>query len=70
MKRFVLCPGYVRSITDGDLHYISSGQLARLYGVNLRDCFVDDGKRPGYNGREFVHLFPRTGGKYEKYHQE
>lgn len=30
---YVLCPGYVRSRTDGDRHFISGDELARLYGL-------------------------------------
>ena len=34
-RKYVLCPGYVRSQFDGDEHYINERQLADLYGVKL-----------------------------------
>lgn len=37
---YVLEPGWVRSRTDGDRHYIGAAQLAALYGVPLRRCLV------------------------------
>lgn len=30
-KRYVLCPGPVLSISDGDEHYITASMLKRLY---------------------------------------
>lgn len=40
MKKYLLCPGYVTSRTDGDQHYITAEQLARLYRVNPSECEV------------------------------
>ena len=37
---YVLCRGYVNSAHDGDRHFISASQLARLYRVNPADCVV------------------------------
>jgi hypothetical protein len=39
--RYVLCPGWITSKSDGDRHYISAAKLARYYGVNLRDCLIE-----------------------------
>lgn len=38
--RYVLCPGMVTSQRDGQSHYIGAMQLARLYGVSLRECEI------------------------------
>jgi len=38
--RYILRPGTVTSRTDGDRHFITAGQLARLYGVNPAECLV------------------------------
>ena len=38
--RYVLCPGRVTSASDGDRHYISAMQLARLYGVPYAACEI------------------------------
>lgn len=42
---YILEPGRVRSRTDGDIHYITALQLARLYGVPLSDCVVNLGDK-------------------------
>ena len=43
-RKYVLCPGYVRSQFDGDEHYINERQLADLYGVKLEDCMLETDK--------------------------
>lgn len=61
--RYVLHPGYIRSKHDGDEHFIGGPRLARLYGVNLRDCVYGDVR--GYAARKGdIHLFPRFDGDY------
>jgi hypothetical protein len=62
-SRYVLHPGYVRSISDGQEHFVGGQRLARLYGVPLRDCVFCD--EPDY--RELpgdIHLRPRSDGDY------
>lgn len=39
-KKYVLCPGFVKSNTDGQTHYIDALVLASLYGVHPRECDV------------------------------
>ena len=39
-SHYVLCPGWVRSRTDGDAHFIGARQLAHLYGVSMAECLV------------------------------
>lgn len=36
--RFVLEPGWVTGATDGGRHYLDAFMLARLYGVQLKEC--------------------------------
>lgn len=38
--KYVICPGYVTSQTDGQSHYIGAKQLMQLYKVDPRDCHV------------------------------
>ena len=60
--RYLLCPGYVISRHDGDKHYIGPGALAKLYGVDLRECVVlGRGQKPG---RALIPLRPRENGDY------
>ena len=77
MARYVLFPGYVRSKTDGDLHFIDARQLARLYGLRLHAPDTRDGlyekdiiwvsRRNQEHFRELpgdVILRPRSSGNY------
>ena len=67
--KYVLCPGHVRSRNDGDVHFISAGVLARLYGVSIRQCVVQpDIGRPEHRGftppENTTYLRPRHDGDY------
>jgi hypothetical protein len=62
--RYVLHPGYIRSKHDGDEHFIGGPRLARLYGVDIRDCVYGDTRR--YAPRQGdIHLRPRYDGNYD-----
>lgn len=62
---YALCPGAVRSATDGDWHYVGARQLAVLYGVDMRQCAVVQGRGTllGYTGY-LIPLYPRADGDY------
>lgn len=63
MSRYVLHPGYVTSLTDGQRHFIGGPRLAQLYGVDIRDCVFGD--VPHYREQPGdVHLFPKHSGQY------
>lgn len=38
--KYILYPGHIPSKHDIDMHYIDAPTLARLYGVDLKDCYV------------------------------
>ena len=38
--RYAIVPGIVHSKYDGDAHYVTAPQIARLYGVDFCDCIV------------------------------
>jgi hypothetical protein len=69
---FVLYPGFVRSQTDGDQHYITAEQLARLYMLERGTWIVYQPprafdraasyRRDPYEGLKAI--FPRSDGKY------
>lgn len=66
-KTFVLHPGYVTSATDGELHYVNSRDLARLYRIPYSECEVIWDEQDDlyyYVGPDFVHLSPRHDGNY------
>lgn len=66
LKRYMVHPGYVRSLRDGDVHYVGFSQLVGLYRVEPSECV--DASRPqnqrGFNEEEFIHLYPRLDGDY------
>ena len=71
--RYVLCPGYVISRTDGQRHWVGAEQLRRLYGVPARECVTypqgegieaDIRRRIWCAPPESVELRPRHDGDY------
>lgn len=61
--RYVLHPGYVTSKSDGQEHFIGGPRLARLYGVDMRQCVFGDVS--GYREQKGdVHLRPDYHGNY------
>lgn len=67
---YMLHPGFVYSVFDGDKHYIGVNQLIELYGVDPKHCVVapEDG-RSGWSKeqlKQFIHLRPRMDGKYQR----
>ncbi len=65
-KKYVLHPGFVFSATDGDRHYITARQLAKLWGVPMNMCFVVYNlEEPIATDDRLRHLYPLTNGRYE-----
>ena len=70
MIKYVVCPDFVISQTDGDRHWISASALIRLHGLNPKECLIVDKNRPEtYLGREHLivelpNFYPRYGGEY------
>lgn len=67
--RHFVHPGYVRSRTDEDIHFISFPMLCRLYKLNPMDPNVINAqmglKRKGYRPLDSDrHYYPRYDGKY------
>jgi hypothetical protein len=75
--RYLLCPGAVRSRTDGQLHDVGASQLAMLYGARMAECVVLPDldscdsviRRIQLKGRvwsgELIALHPRYDGRYK-----
>lgn len=61
MKKYLLCPGYITSWNDGDVHYITEEQLIRLYGVNRNDCVSSKDLK---GSTSLIALRPRPSGIY------
>ncbi len=65
-EKYLVCPGEVKSLSDGDIHYISSQQLIELYRVNPLECKIvtsPDSAR-GIILEDFIVLRPNTAGDY------
>jgi hypothetical protein len=67
---YVLFPGEVTSRTDGQEHYITAPELARLYGVEYAKCKVvyryEESSIRGYRKQpNDVELYPRYDGNYK-----
>lgn len=55
--KWIIDGSYVRSSYDGQRHYVSAGQVARLHGLS-------DGEWVRRIGDQEPHLFPRCDGHY------
>ncbi len=62
--KYLLIPGLI--IKGNDTHRISAPELARLYGVDPRDCFIRKDGAPfrRYDGH-LIALMPESSGVYE-----
>lgn len=63
MKKYLVCPGHIKSKTDGQLHYVSSKALIALYGVNPDECVIDCNLNPK-KSLDLIELRPRYNGNY------
>lgn len=71
MKKYLVIPDYVHSISDGDYHYITARQLIKLYGVPPSECvIVSSLKDIYYRGLEvndLIVLRPLRNGLYKEF---
>jgi hypothetical protein len=65
VKRFAIHPGEVRSQSDGQRHFISGGQLIRLYELNPADCFIVRYVSGEIVDPELLPLYPLPDGRYK-----
>lgn len=69
---FALHPGHITSKGDGQVHYVSAGQLAKLYELRNYEWFIWNDT---YDSRfrtwsEYVHLYPNYHGDYGRPHAD
>ena len=64
--KIFLHPGYIRSKNDGETHYISARQLAKLYNVNFKECIISSNNEI-VSTKDQLHLFPLYHGDYDTY---
>ena len=63
--RYVICPGPIRSQTDGDTHYVGVQALINLYGVRPGEAIIYPDNDRGWRRPPFsVYLEPQYDGNY------
>ncbi len=75
--RYLLCPGTIRSRTDGQEHHVGASQLAMLYGVSRSECLIAHEPSSHFDrfafellmarvdSGELIALHPRADGDYK-----
>jgi len=71
MPKYAICPGYVKSETDVQFHYIDAVALMRLYEVAPTDCVIISSKTStdvirARTNNATIFLHPDPKGKYER----
>lgn len=68
-KKYLVFPGEVISKADGQTHYITAGQLVRLYKVNPLEVktILSDKDLLGIRREDYIELHPRFDGNYKHY---
>jgi hypothetical protein len=69
MIKNLIYPGWVKSKYDGDWHYITGGELIRLYKLPHSECkIILDEERDlrGINKEDYNHYYPSYHGLYNK----
>jgi len=68
MKKYICIGGYIRSMSDHDIHYVHSYNLPALYKVNSRECIFAESdqsyKLLGLALEDFKILRPLSSGNY------
>lgn len=64
--KYLLCPGYIRSKKDGQVHYVGASDLMRLYNVDPRECVIFHHKAEHNHSRmdSLIKLYPKYNGDY------
>lgn len=68
--KYVVHPGWMKSKTDGDWHYIGFGRLCQLYGLKPTQYIInakrsDHPTLPPIWPDDAIHLYPRYDGNYQ-----
>ena len=64
--KYIIHPGPMESKVDGDIHFITAGQLIKLYGVDPKDCIIREmnDRRREIDPEKCKHLYPLYNGDY------
>jgi hypothetical protein len=64
-RKYILHPGSIVSMNDGQTHYITAIKLAGLYGVRMDECYVDSSfALRDVDVSKLIHLWPSYTGNY------
>jgi hypothetical protein len=61
---YIIHPGIMESKSDGDLHYISTSQLIKLYKLKYGTFRISRDERFEYYQENDIHLYPNYSGNY------
>ena len=65
MKKYIVYGGYVKSKNDGQIHYIDSLTVCRLYKVSPAECIFPDREiEASREHGKYKELYPRSDGEY------
>lgn len=64
MIKFCLLPGWVRSIPDGDMHYVTATALAKLHKLEPNSWRNHDQSIKSSSCADLIHLWARWDGIY------
>lgn len=60
-KRYLLFPGYVQSVTNGDVYRVSARQLMDIHHLNPAECVIFRAKRPIPEcAHDLIHITPKS----------
>jgi hypothetical protein len=72
--KYLVCPGIVKSVNDGQHHYIGPNMLMHLYGVKYDECKIYE-PSPNWLPIDYelsferninlIKLYPRSDGNYK-----
>lgn len=69
MIKYLLMPGTIKSVNDGDHHFINASALVLLHGVRMNQCTAyHPGRTRPIDYARLIKLYPREDGKYVKQH--
>lgn len=64
MIKYLLCSGYIQSVNDGQIHFISARSLQVLYQVSMNECIIRSTPAGNFRNHELIELWPCWNGDY------
>jgi hypothetical protein len=65
VKKYLVCPGEVHSVNDGQVHFVGARTLMLLYQVRPEECVIHHPDTPmRSHPAHLIRLTPREDGQY------